>query len=193
MASLLAAYSAALSKHPLRTKATTSAVLAVAGELAARRITGRAPSSRSSWAFAVYGLAISGPLPHYFYAALDRLVPARPGKPGSAFVTVVRLLLDRLAFAPVMTTLFFVTTKLLQGESWESVRRFLKAALVPAIKKNWLWWTPAMIVNLNYVPIKFRVLVGSLVAFFWNIYLAVLSSKKRDAAPSSDGGSKRAD
>lgn len=178
---MLATYSALLGKHPLATKSATSGLLAVVGDVVARVISGRAQSGTSLQAFAIYGVAVSGPLPHYFYALLEKLVP-----PTAPFVTLKRLLLDRLGFAPVMTALFFVVTKRLQGESAENVRAFLRKALWPAIVKNWQWWTPAMIINLRYVPLQYRALFASCVAFLWNIYLATLSAKPAPSATVTD-------
>ena len=141
MSDILAAYSALLGRKPLATKSVTSAVLAVAGDLVVKHLTKATPNARSTFAFLVYGAAVSGPVPHYFYNLLDKLVP-----PSAPNAMLKRLAIDRLAFAPLMTALFFATTRLLQGESVKSLAAFLRKALVPAVQKNWLWWTPAMCV-----------------------------------------------
>ena len=36
-------------------------------------------------------------------------------------------------------------------------------------------WTVTQYVNLNYVPVMYRVLVGNFVALGWNVYLALQS------------------
>ncbi|KAK7172796.1 hypothetical protein R3I93_002808 [Phoxinus phoxinus] len=40
------------------------------------------------------------------------------------------------------------------------------------MKMNWKVWTPFQFININYIPVQFRVLFANLVALFWYAYLA---------------------
>ncbi|TNN21620.1 Peroxisomal membrane protein 2 [Liparis tanakae] len=37
---------------------------------------------------------------------------------------------------------------------------------------NWKVWTPFQFININFVPVQFRVLFANMVALFWYAYLA---------------------
>ncbi|TSR04287.1 Ubiquitin carboxyl-terminal hydrolase 30 [Bagarius yarrelli] len=116
--------------------------------------------------FAVYGLVITGPVSHYFYHLLELLFPTT-----APFSTLKRLLLERLIFAPAFLLLFFVVMNTLEGKTNAELRDKLRARYWPALKMNWKVWTPFQFININYVPVQFRVLFANLIALFWNAYL----------------------
>ncbi|XP_061624336.1 uracil DNA glycosylase a isoform X6 [Phyllopteryx taeniolatus] len=43
-----------------------------------------------------------------------------------------------------------------------------------ALKINWKVWTPFQFVNVNFVPVEFRVLFANMIALFWYAYLATV-------------------
>uniref|UniRef100_A0A8C0H1R3 Peroxisomal membrane protein 2 n=1 Tax=Chelonoidis abingdonii TaxID=106734 RepID=A0A8C0H1R3_CHEAB len=122
--------------------------------------------------FAIYGFLFTGPLSHYFYLYLEQLIPSNV-----PFAMVKRLLLDRLVVAPPFLLLFFFIMNLLEGKDLSAFAEKIKSGYWVALKMNWKVWTPVQFVNVNYVPMQFRVLFGNLVALFWFAYLA--SIKKR--------------
>uniref|UniRef100_A0A8C5L027 Peroxisomal membrane protein 2 n=1 Tax=Jaculus jaculus TaxID=51337 RepID=A0A8C5L027_JACJA len=50
----------------------------------------------------------------------------------------------------------------------------MRSGFWPALQMNWQMWTPLQFININYVPLQFRVLFANLVALFWYAYLASL-------------------
>ncbi|XP_075069150.1 peroxisomal membrane protein 2 isoform X2 [Mixophyes fleayi] len=112
-------------------------------------------------------LCFTGPLSHYFYLFLEQLVPSSVPLAG-----LRRLLLDRLIVAPAFLLLFFIVMNFLEGKDLNTLNRKLKDSYWSALKMNWKVWTPFQFINVNYVPVQFRVLFANFVAFFWYTYLA---------------------
>ncbi|XP_076694689.1 peroxisomal membrane protein 2 isoform X2 [Callospermophilus lateralis] len=119
--------------------------------------------------YAVYGFFITGPLSHYFYLLMDHWIP-----PGAPWAGIRRLLLDRLVFAPAFLLLFFLVMNLLEGKDAETLATKMRSGFWPALRMNWRVWTPLQFVNINYVPLQFRVLFANLAALVWYVYLASL-------------------
>ncbi|KPP64768.1 peroxisomal membrane protein 2-like [Scleropages formosus] len=112
-------------------------------------------------------VCVTGPISHYFYQLLELLVPS-----SAPCCMVKRLLLDRLVFAPAFLLLFFVVMNILEGNKWPALQAKLRVSYWPALIMNWKVWTPFQFININFVPVQFRVLFANLVALFWYAYLA---------------------
>ncbi|XP_073527273.1 peroxisomal membrane protein 2 [Phyllobates terribilis] len=172
---LLRTYLQLLHSRPVLTKALTSAILSALGNLLSQSIERRRrcktlPKNVDLVAplrFAAYGLFFTGPLSHYFYLFLEQWVPSSLPLAG-----LRRLLLDRLIIAPAFLILFFIVMNFLEGKNMKSLNRKLKESYWSALKMNWKVWTPFQYINVNYVPVQFRVLFANIVAFFWYAYLA---------------------
>lgn len=59
------------------------------------------------------------------------------------------------------------------------VPRALRSRTWPTLLAHWKIWTLPQIINVNFVPVQFRVLFANFVAFFWNIYLALLTQRSK--------------
>ncbi|XP_044144377.1 peroxisomal membrane protein 2 [Bufo gargarizans] len=170
---LLRTYLQLLHSRPILTKAVTSAILSALGNLLSQRIERRHQSKSKNvdlvapLRFAAYGLFFTGPLSHYFYMFLEHWIPSSVPLAG-----LRRLLLDRIIIAPGFLLLFFIVMNFLEGKNLKSLNRTLNDSYWSALKMNWKVWTPFQFINVNYVPVQFRVLFANLVAFFWYTYLA---------------------
>ncbi|KAM9446916.1 peroxisomal membrane protein 2 [Clarias gariepinus] len=173
---LLQQYLHLLKTYPIITKSVTSAVLSALGNLLSQVLeskkkrkdgqSGKEVDVYGPLRFAVYGLVITGPLSHHFYHLLELLFPA-----SAPFSLLKRLLLERLIFAPAFLLLFFAVMNTLEGKTHSDLQDKLKARYWPALKMNWKVWTPFQFININYVPVQYRVLFANLIALFWNAYL----------------------
>ncbi|NP_001006885.1 peroxisomal membrane protein 2 [Xenopus tropicalis] len=172
---LLLRYLQLLHSRPVLTKALTSAILSALGNILSQTIQKwrkeqKHPQNvdlRGPLRFAVYGLLFTGPLSHYFYLLLEQLVPSSAPLAG-----LQRLLIERLIIAPAFLLLFFLVMNLLEGKNFTKLNQKLKSSYWQALKLNWKVWTPFQFININYVPVQFRVLFANLVAFFWYAYLS---------------------
>ncbi|KAJ1074168.1 hypothetical protein K5549_019434, partial [Capra hircus] len=119
--------------------------------------------------YAIYGFFFTGPLGHFFYLLMERWIPSDVPLAG-----IKRLLLDRLLFAPAFLSLFFLVMNFLEGQDTAAFTAKMKSGFWPALRMNWRVWTPVQFININYIPVQFRVLFANLVALFWYAYLASL-------------------
>ncbi|XP_032166783.1 peroxisomal membrane protein 2 [Mustela erminea] len=173
----LAQYLRLLRLYPVLTKAATSGILSALGNFLAQMIEKKREKENCSQKldvsgplrYAVYGFFFTGPLSHFFYLFMEHWIPSEVPLAG-----VKRLLLDRLLFAPAFLLLFFLIMSFLEGKDAAAVAVQIRRRFWPALRMNWQVWTPAQFVNINYVPLQFRVLFANLVSLFWYMYLASL-------------------
>ncbi|KAL7839222.1 hypothetical protein SRHO_G00258800 [Serrasalmus rhombeus] len=174
---LLQQYLVLLKKYPIITKSVTSGVLSALGNLLSQYLESKKKRKQGRPAkevdlygpvrFAVYGLVITGPVSHYFYHLLEALFPAT-----EPYCMLKRLLLERLIIAPAFLLLFFVVMNALEGKTAADLQDKMKTRFWTALKMNWKVWTPFQFININYVPVQFRVLFANMIALFWYAYLA---------------------
>ncbi|XP_007953227.1 peroxisomal membrane protein 2 [Orycteropus afer afer] len=173
----LAQYLRLLRLYPVLTKATTSGFLSALGNFLAQLIEKKRKKENSSQnldvsgplRYAIHGFFFTGPLSHFFYLFMELWIPSEVPLAG-----VKRLLLDRLVFAPAFLLLFFLVMNLLERKNMAAFSTKMRRGFWPALQMNWKVWTPLQFININYVPLQFRVLFANLVALFWYAYLASL-------------------
>ncbi|XP_068559678.1 LOW QUALITY PROTEIN: peroxisomal membrane protein 2-like, partial [Cebidichthys violaceus] len=117
--------------------------------------------------YAIYGLVITGPVSHYFYQLMEVWMPST-----DPLCIVKRLLLDRLVFAPAFLLIFYFVMNILEAKGWRDFEKKMRGSYWTALKMNWKVWTPFQFININFVPVQFRVLFANMVALFWYAYLA---------------------
>ncbi len=187
---LLTSYRNALRESPIQTKALTSLVISLLGELFGAYLRRRKylttyKYSSAEYAppmvdlkrlgiFGFYGLAITGPMFHWWYGALEKIVNHYRIESSHAQV-FTKILLDRI----VMTPPFLLFTLLyMQGLMTMKPRVTVdnvKKAYPSALALNWKVWTVAQYINFQFVPLDYRVLFGNAVAFWWNCYLSLIN------------------
>ncbi|XP_006874132.1 PREDICTED: peroxisomal membrane protein 2 [Chrysochloris asiatica] len=172
----LAQYLRLLQLYPVLTKAATSGFLSALGNFLAQMIENKRKKENSRdfdvsgpIRYAIYGFFFTGPLSHFFYLFMERWIPS-----DSPLAGVRRLLLDRLVFAPAFLFFFFFVMNLLERKDMTAFSAKMRQGFWPALQMNWKVWTPFQFININYVPVQFRVLFANLVALFWYAYLASL-------------------
>ncbi|XP_055462030.1 peroxisomal membrane protein 2 [Psammomys obesus] len=164
-----------LKLYPVLTKAVSSGILSALGNLLAQTIEKKQKKDSRSLdvsgllRYLVYGFFVTGPLSHYLYLCMESWVP-----PEVPWARVKRLLLDRLLFAPAFLLLFFLIMNFLEGKDVSVFVAKMRSGFWPALQMNWRMWTPLQFININYVPLQFRVLVANMAALFWCAYLASL-------------------
>ncbi|XP_071476823.1 peroxisomal membrane protein 2-like [Diadema antillarum] len=168
---LLRAYLRLLKERPILTKSITSGVIAGFGDIIAQRIVdSKAPYTfQTTAAFAALGTFFTGPLSHYFYAWLQKTFPGK-----DVPTSVKKIICDRLVFAPPYLLIFFYLLGILEGKGHAKSVQKIRETYWIALKMNWRVWTISQYVNINFVPLQFRVLFASVIAFVWTIYLAVM-------------------
>ncbi|XP_042884008.1 peroxisomal membrane protein 2-like [Penaeus japonicus] len=170
----LRSYNGSLYTRPLLTKACTSACTAALGDFLGQIISKQPKINFISMArYASFGLVVTGPLAHFFYKILDKIVP--PTAYGAA---LKRLLVDRFTFAPLLLLLSLYILSRLEGKSHDTCAKEVQMKYWAALKMNWKVWTPVQYININYIPQQYRSLFANFVAVFWIMYL---TNKRRQA------------
>ncbi|XP_062399736.1 peroxisomal membrane protein 2 [Sardina pilchardus] len=174
---LLQQYTHLLRIYPVITKSVTSGILSAFGNLLSQGLEARKKTKEGVpvralnlgglFHYALYGLCVTGPVSHYYYQLVELLLPA-----SVPFSMIKRLLLDRLIFAPAFLLLFFSVMTILERKTRQDLKDKMTRTYWPALKMNWWIWTPFQFLNINFVPVQFRVLFANMVAFFWYAYLA---------------------
>ncbi|XP_037339017.1 peroxisomal membrane protein 2 [Pungitius pungitius] len=174
---LLQQYLVLLKKNPILTKSVTSGILTALGNLLSQILEARKKANNGALVnqidpagaarYAIYGLVITGPVSHYFYQLMEVWLPST-----DPFCIVKRLLLDRLVFAPGFLLIFYFVMNILEAKGWKDFEKKMRGSYFTALKMNWKVWTPFQFININFVPVQFRVLFANVVALFWYAYLA---------------------
>lgn len=164
----------ALDKNPIATKAVTSAVLTLAGDLICQLAIDRAPKLdlRRTFVFTFLGLALVGPTLHVWYLYLSKLV-AISGASGA----IARLILDQFIFSPIFIGVFMSLLVTLEGKPSLVVPK-LKQEWLSSVLANWQLWIPFQFLNFYFVPQKFQVLAANFVALAWNVILSFKAHKE---------------
>ncbi|CAI9780460.1 unnamed protein product [Fraxinus pennsylvanica] len=155
--SLLSWYLSLLARHPVMTKAVTSALLTLVGDLICQLVIDQVPSldlKRTS-IFTLLGLVLVGPTLHFWYLYLSKLI-TKPGASGA----FMRLLLDQFLFAPTFIGVFLSTLVTLEGRPSHVIPK-LQQEWFSSVLANWQLWIPFQFLNFRFVPQQFQVLASN--------------------------------
>ncbi|XP_077457476.1 peroxisomal membrane protein 2 [Stigmatopora argus] len=176
---LLYQYLLLLEQYPILTKSVTSGILSALGNLLSQILearkkdqndaSGKEIDTVGALRYAIYGLFVTGPVSHYFYQLMEMWMPTT-----DPYCLVKRLLLDRLVFAPGFLLIFYLVMNILEAKGWNNFVKKIQASYWSALKMNWRVWTPFQFININFVPVQFRVLFANIIALFWYAYLATV-------------------
>ncbi|CAB1414259.1 unnamed protein product [Pleuronectes platessa] len=174
---LLQQYLVLLKKYPILTKSVTSGILSALGNLLSQTLEARKKlkhggplgeiDTAGAARYAIYGLIITGPVSHYFYQLMELWMPTT-----DPYCIVKRLLVDRLIFAPGFLLIFYFVMNILEAKGLNEFEKKMRGSYWTALKMNWKVWTPFQFININFVPVQFRVLFANFIALFWYAYLA---------------------
>lgn len=115
------------------------------------------------------GLFIVGPVLHYWYGFLNRVIKT-PGTKGA----VMRLAMDQFIFAPIFIAFTFAYLLLLEGNA-SQIHQKLQSDWTPTLIANWKLWIPFQFCNFMFVPPILQVLFSNVVGLVWNIYISYAS------------------
>ncbi|KAJ3684356.1 hypothetical protein LUZ61_013520 [Rhynchospora tenuis] len=167
-------YLSALDKYPIITKAITSAILTLIGDLICQLVIDQVTKLdlKRTFVFTFLGLALVGPTLHVWYLYLSKLVTVT-GASGA----VARLCLDQFLFSPVFIGVFMSLLVTLEGKPSHVVPK-LQQEWFSSVIANWQLWIPFQFLNFYFVPQKFQVLAANFVALAWNVILSFKAHKE---------------
>ncbi|XP_042418792.1 protein sym-1-like [Zingiber officinale] len=172
--SFLSWYLTALDKHPVITKAITSALLTLVGDLICQLLIDQV--LKLDWkrtiVFTFLGLVLVGPTLHFWYLYLSKLVTL-----SGASGAFSRLLLDQFIFSPIFIGVFLSSVVALEGRP-SQIKLKLQQEWFSAVIANWQLWLPFQFLNFRFVPQNFQVLAANFVALAWNVILSFKAHKE---------------
>ena len=152
-------------KYLLYTNTGLSTGLAISGDLLQQKnIMFKDPQVRLDYQrttkMTVCGF-LSGPVSHFWYMFLDKLVPGRCVKS-----VCKKVFLDQIIGSPICILLYLLTMKLMDSEKNKSLFEELSSKGVNLFIFDALLWIPAQIINFALLPSRFRVLYDNVVSLF---------------------------
>ncbi|KAH6787758.1 Peroxisomal membrane 22 kDa family protein [Perilla frutescens var. hirtella] len=162
-------YLVQLQRHPLRTKVITAGVLSAVSDIVAQKLSGiQKLQLKRLLLKVIFGAAYLGPLGHYFHILLDKIFK---GKKDSSTVAK-KVVLEQLTISPWNNLMFMVYYGLvIEGRPWIHAKSKIKKEYPKVLYTSWTFWPVVGWVNHQYVPLHFRVILHSVVACFWGIFL----------------------
>ncbi|GFP88525.1 protein sym-1 [Phtheirospermum japonicum] len=150
--SLLSWYLSLLAEYPVMTKAVTSALLTLVGDMICQIVIDQVPSIdlKRTFRFTLLGLVLVGPTLHFWYLYLSKLVTI-PGASGA----FLRLLLDQFIFAPIFIGTFLSALLTLEGRPSHAIPK-LQQEWFSSVLVNWQLWIPFQFFNFRFVPQQFQ-------------------------------------
>ncbi|KAI3757100.1 hypothetical protein L6452_04633 [Arctium lappa] len=167
-------YLSLLEAYPVWTKAVTSALLTLVGDLICQVVIDQVPSldlKRVSL-FTFLGLVLVGPTLHFWYLYLSKLV-TMTGASGA----FLRLIVDQFLFAPAFIGVFLSALVTLEGRPSQVLPK-LQQEWMSSIIANWQLWIPFQFLNFRFVPQQFQVLAANFIALVWNVILSYKAHKE---------------
>eukprot|EP01023_Acetabularia_acetabulum_P009563 TRINITY_DN14317_c0_g1_i2.p2 TRINITY_DN14317_c0_g1~~TRINITY_DN14317_c0_g1_i2.p2 ORF type:complete len:232 (+),score=14.51 TRINITY_DN14317_c0_g1_i2:643-1338(+) len=174
--SIWESYLIQLNKRPLFTKCVTSFVGFCLGDVAAQVL-----SDATNYDFmrsvrmALYGGVIAGPLAHYWFNLLDKVV--LPSRPFSLAAIITKAMLDQLVQAPIGISIFYAYQETMQGRI-NKVGDVIKNKLLPTLFLTWKFWPLAHLINFAFIPLQQRILYVNVVSVVYTCLLSRLAAEK---------------
>lgn len=95
---------------------------------------GKAWDSKRTLKMGAFGVCLHGPIGHYWYGFLDRTILT--AAPTSAAAVATKTAIDQILWAPIFTSMFFGSMKVMDGKVSE-IPGEVSEKLWPTMKVNW--------------------------------------------------------
>ncbi|KAG8045770.1 hypothetical protein GUJ93_ZPchr0008g12755 [Zizania palustris] len=186
-------YQQCLASHPVRTQVVSSGILWALGDIGAQAVTHHsAPRAhhrhhhakdsedkdkefKIDWKrvgiTSSFGFAFVGPVGHYWYEYLDRLI-LRRYQPKTFKFVASKVAADGLLFGPLDLVLFFSYVGLASGRSVEQVKDDVKRDFIPALVLGGTIWPAVQIANFRFIPVRYQLLYVNLFCLLDSCFLS---------------------
>ncbi|KAJ0962903.1 hypothetical protein J5N97_028025 [Dioscorea zingiberensis] len=184
-------YQRCLELHPVKTQVISSGLLWGLGDIGAQAITHSTLKKQRllhssvevdkefkiNWrrvaTTSMFGFAFVGPVGHYWYEYLDRLIRLRAQlQPKTLKFVTAKVAADGLIFGPVDLLVFFSYMGFASGKNVDQVKEDVKRDILPGLVVGGGVWPIVQIANFRFVPVRYQLLY---VNFFCLLDSAFLS------------------
>ncbi|KNA15315.1 hypothetical protein SOVF_099240 [Spinacia oleracea] len=190
-------YQNCLSVHPLKTQIASSGVLWGIGDIAAQYITHSTAHKHLplldgderfiiNWKrtalTSMFGLGFVGPVGHFWYEGLDKLIRLRLRlEPKTVRFVATKVAADGIIFGPFDLFAFFTYMGFASGKSILEVKEDVKRDFLPALILEGGAWPIIQVANFRYVPVRYQLLYVNMFCLLDSAFLSWLEQQK-DAA-----------
>ena len=183
-ANVLAQYDAALTARPLLTKCASSGLASACGDALAQSMSPSPFDVGRCVAFALVGALYFAPLLHGWYEALAGYERRwRSRGLGRRESLLLQLAINQTLGALLANCGFFYALALAEDACAVDVStataaratRALRDQLWTVMRANWVVWPLPALVNLAFVPLRYRVLWTNAVAVVWKCVLSLIT------------------
>ncbi|CAM9466505.1 unnamed protein product [Choristocarpus tenellus] len=166
-------YNTALGEKPILVKACTSLVgFSVGDYMAQKYMSNDAFSYERLARMAAFGFLFHGTISHFFYNALDEVIPGK-----STLTVIKKVAIDQVLWAPIFTLIFFTWIGVTSGSTPSEIGTKIKNDLVKGVVGSWTVWPIAHAINFRFVPTEQRLLYINTIQIFYNVFLSIIGSK----------------
>jgi hypothetical protein len=170
--SSLAWYSRQLDTNPIITKGVSAGLISGLGNVLAQRLIHKGDGKfqvdwQQTGRYALLNVVFVAPVLHYWYAGLARAVPGREIAP-----VLKRVFYDEFVFTPLYVPALMGLLWSMEGVDLKHIPRMIREEWLTIMLFDWAVYIPVQFVNFRYVPVKFQVLVISLIGVGWNVFVS---------------------
>ncbi|XP_065849238.1 uncharacterized protein [Euphorbia lathyris] len=182
-------YQHCLSSHPVKTQIISSGILWGIGDVGAQYITHSTAVNRLkkpqdvetefkvNWKRAaitgLFGFGFVGPVGHFWYEGLDKLIRLRLKMPPKSIRFVAtKVAADGIIFGPIDLFVFFTYMGFSTGKSVDQVKEDVKRDFLPALILEGGVWPIVQIANFRYVPVRYQLLYVNMFCLLDSAFLS---------------------
>ncbi|ENN72913.1 protein Mpv17 [Dendroctonus ponderosae] len=170
--SLRRVYQKLLKDHFMVVQSAQTGLLMGTGDIIAQTIIegkrGATYEPKRTAKFTLLGTVFVGPTLSLWYKVLARKI----GTEMSTAVTLKKVALDQLVFAPSFLILFLTNLNLINGRSLSEAKEDVSSNYLDIMVANYKLWPAVQLFNFYCVPLNYQVLLAQSVAVVWNTYLS---------------------
>lgn len=164
-------YHSKLKMNPLRTQLITGTLLTTTGDVICQlAVEKKGLFDDYDWIrscrMGCFSMTVWVPVGYYWFGYAAKAFP------GAGWNLVKKVAIDQLFVIPCLLINFLTFNELLQGHTFETLKKRVSDDYFNILQKNWSIWTPVQIINFYLIPLLYQVIFVRVVSFFWNIYLS---------------------
>ncbi|KAG6420339.1 hypothetical protein SASPL_116864 [Salvia splendens] len=127
----------------------------------------------------VFGLGFVGPVGHYWYQGLDRIIRVRLKlQPNSFRFVASKVAADGIIFGPLDLLVFFTYMSYSSGKSTAQVKEDVKRDFLPALILEGAIWPAVQVANFRFVPVHNQLLYVNLFCLLDSCFLSWIEQQQ---------------
>lgn len=93
--------------------------------------------------------------------------------------TIQKVCIDQLVFAPVFLAILLSIIGYSQDQDVNKVKAKIQSDYMDILSANYTVWPLVQMINFQFVPLNYQVLLTQTVAVFWNVYFSWRTNLKQ--------------